>query len=99
MLSPSLHITPLPSTINPGTRVPAPRACRGPPRPAHHPAGPGAGVAVVTLVSDAHTTGDMRERGAEFSPEQSIAVLNEHAASTKQPAATGAVTTTAEAFA
>lgn len=53
----------------------------------------------VTLVSDAHTTGDMRERGAEFSPEQSIAVLDEHAASTKQPAATGAVTTTAEAFA
>lgn len=52
----------------------------------------------VTLVSDAHTTGDMREWGAEFSPEQSIAVLNAQAASTKQPEATGAVTTTAEAF-
>ena len=53
----------------------------------------------VTLVSDAHTTGDLRQWGAEFSPEQSIAVLNAQAAYTKQPAATGAVTTTAEAFA
>jgi nicotinamidase-related amidase len=53
----------------------------------------------VTLVGDAHTTGDLRPWGAEFSPEQSIAVLNMQASFTRLPDVSGAVTTTAEAFA
>lgn len=53
----------------------------------------------VTLVTDAHTTEDMREWGAEFTPEQSIAVLNMQASETQLPRVGGAVTTTAEAFA
>lgn len=53
----------------------------------------------VTLVTDAHTTGDLREWGAEFSPEQSIAVLNLQASFTRLPDVSGAVTTTAQAFA
>lgn len=53
----------------------------------------------VTLVTDAHTTEDMREWGAGFSPEQSIAVLNLQAEHTTLPGLRGAVTTSAEAFA
>jgi nicotinamidase-related amidase len=53
----------------------------------------------VTLVSDAHTTEDMRQWGMEFSPEQSIAVLNAQAGFTRLPDVQGGVTTTAEAFA
>lgn len=51
----------------------------------------------VTLVSDAHTTEDMRQWGMEFGPEQSIAVLNAQAAYTVLPEVRSAVTTTAEA--
>ena len=53
----------------------------------------------VTLVADAHTTEDMRPWGMEFSPEQSIAVLNAQAGYTRLPDVQGGVTTTAEAFA
>jgi nicotinamidase-related amidase len=53
----------------------------------------------VTLVTDAHTTEDMRPWGMEFSPEQSIAVLNAQAGYTRLPDVQGGVTTTAEAFA
>jgi len=53
----------------------------------------------VTLVSDAHTTEDMREWGAGYSPEQSISVLNMQAGFTVLPGVRGAVTTTADAFA
>lgn len=53
----------------------------------------------VTLVTDAHTTGDLRQWGAEFTPEQSIAVLNLQAEQTKQPGAKGSVTKAANAFA
>lgn len=52
----------------------------------------------VTLVADAHTTEDLRPWGATFSPEQSIDVLNLHAADTVLPEVAGAVVTTAEAF-
>jgi nicotinamidase-related amidase len=53
----------------------------------------------VTLVSDAHTTEDMREWGMEFSPEQSIAVLNAQAAHTVLPDVRSTTVTAAEAFA
>lgn len=53
----------------------------------------------VTLVSDAHTTEDMRPWGAEFSPEQSINMLNLQASFTNLPDVQGATTTAAEAFA
>lgn len=53
----------------------------------------------VTLVSDAHTTEDMRPWGVPYSPEDSIAVLNAQAAHTRLPDVSGDVTTTAEAFA
>ncbi len=52
----------------------------------------------MTLVTDAHTTEDMRPWGAEFSPEQSISVLNMQASHTELPDARGAVTTTQDAF-
>lgn len=52
----------------------------------------------MTLVTDAHTTEDMRQWGMEFSPEQSIAVLNAQAAYTVLPHVRGGVTTTEEAF-
>ncbi len=52
----------------------------------------------MTLVTDAHTTEDMRPWGAEFSPEQSISVLNMQASFTVLPGVRGGVTTTAEAF-
>ncbi|NNG19187.1 cysteine hydrolase [Naumannella sp. ID2617S] len=53
----------------------------------------------VTLVSDAHTTEDMREWGAGFTPEQSIAVLNLQARFTRLPEVAGSVISTADAFA
>lgn len=52
----------------------------------------------VTLVSDAHTTGDLRQWGAEFSAEQSIAVLNMQASWTRLPDVAGAVIAAEEAF-
>lgn len=52
----------------------------------------------VTLVSDAHTTEDMRPWGVGFSPEDSIAVLNAQAAHTVLPDVRGGVTSTAEAM-
>ncbi len=42
----------------------------------------------TTLVSDAHTTEDMREWGMTFSPEQSIEMLNTHAEFTSLPGVT-----------
>lgn len=50
----------------------------------------------VTLVSDAHTTEDMRQWGLPFAPEAAIAVLNQHASETVLPGVAGAVATTAE---
>ena len=52
----------------------------------------------VTLVGDAHTTEDMREWGVSFSPDDAIAVVNNHAGSTRLPRVSGAVVTTSEAF-
>lgn len=52
----------------------------------------------VTLVSEAHTTEDMRQWGASFTPEQSIAVLNLHAEDTALPNVSGSVVTAAQAF-
>ncbi|MBW3084113.1 Peroxyureidoacrylate/ureidoacrylate amidohydrolase RutB [Austwickia sp. TVS 96-490-7B] len=52
----------------------------------------------MKLVSDAHTTGDLRQWGAEFTPEQSIAMLNLYAAYTKLPDVEGATVTAAEAI-
>lgn len=52
----------------------------------------------MVLVRDAHTTGDLREWGAEFTPEQSIAVLNMQAAHTALPDATGSTVTAADAI-
>ena len=53
----------------------------------------------VTLVTDAHTTEDMREFGVPYAPESSIAVLNTQADFTRLPGVSGSTTTTAEAFA
>ena len=53
----------------------------------------------TTLVSDAHTTEDMREWGSGYAPEDSIRVLNMQAGFTTLPDVSGAVTTTADAFA
>lgn len=50
----------------------------------------------VTLVSDAHTTEDMRQWGLPFAPEAAIAVLNQHASESVLPGVAGAVATTAE---
>ena len=52
----------------------------------------------VTLVSDAHTTEDMQQWGAAFTPEQSIAVLNLHAQYTELPNVSGSAVTAAKAF-
>lgn len=52
----------------------------------------------MTLVTDAHTTADMREWGASFSAEQAIEMINLQAESTRLPDVATAVTTTAEAF-
>lgn len=52
----------------------------------------------VTVVADAHTTGDLRQWGSPVTPEQSIGLFNLQAANTVLPDARGAVTTTAEAF-
>lgn len=53
----------------------------------------------VTLVTDAHTTEDMREWGVGFAPTESINVLNAQAAHTVLPTIRSSVTTTEEAFA
>lgn len=53
----------------------------------------------ITLVEDAHTTGDRREFGFPYGPDEAIRVLNAQAAHTRQPGATGAVTTAVAAFA
>ena len=53
----------------------------------------------MTLVTDAHTTEDMRQWGVGYGPEESLAVLNTQAAHTVLPGVRGAVTTAAEAFA
>lgn len=53
----------------------------------------------MTLVTDAHTTADMRQWGASFSGEQAIEMINLQAEFTKLPTVATAVTTTAEAFA
>lgn len=53
----------------------------------------------MTLVTDAHTTEDMRQWGVGYGPEESIAVLNAQAAFTVLPGVRGSVTTAAEAFA
>lgn len=45
----------------------------------------------VTLISDAHTTADLRPYGAPMSPEQSIGMLNMHAAWTNQADVAGDV--------
>lgn len=52
----------------------------------------------VTVVTDAHTTEDLRRWGAVFTPEQSIGVLNLQAQSTVLPGVCSSVTTTALAF-
>ena len=52
----------------------------------------------VTLVSDAHTTEDLREFGMTFAPQDAIAMVNAHAAFTKLPDVEGSVTTTADAL-
>ncbi|AKT51949.1 isochorismatase family protein [Arsenicicoccus sp. oral taxon 190] len=52
----------------------------------------------VTLVSDAHTTGDLRPWGAPVGPEESIALLNLYAENTSLPGVRGSVVTAAEAF-
>lgn len=52
----------------------------------------------VTLVTDAHTTEDMREWGVGFAPTESINVLNAQAAHTVLPGVRGSVTSTAKAF-
>ncbi len=52
----------------------------------------------MTLVTDAHTTEDMRQWGVGYGPEDSIAVLNAQAAFTVLPGVRGSVTTAAEAF-
>jgi nicotinamidase-related amidase len=52
----------------------------------------------MVLVSDAHTTGDLREWGLPFGPEQSIAVLNQHAAESVLPDVVGGVVTSGAAF-
>ena len=53
----------------------------------------------VTLVSDAHTTEDLSQWGAEYTPEQAIAMINTQAQYTQLPNVSGAVVTAAEAFA
>jgi nicotinamidase-related amidase len=53
----------------------------------------------MALVTDAHTTEDMRQWGVGYGPEESIAVLNAQAAFTVLPGVRGSVTTAAEAFA
>ena len=52
----------------------------------------------MTLVADAHTTGDLRQWGAEYAPEQAINMLNLHADNTVLPGVRGSVTTTADAL-
>lgn len=53
----------------------------------------------VTLVSDAHTTEDLSQWGAEYTPEQAIAMINTQAQYTQLPNVSGAVVSAAEAFA
>lgn len=50
----------------------------------------------VTLISDGHTTEDMRQWGLTFAPEAAIAVLNQHASESALPGVSGTVATTAE---
>lgn len=50
----------------------------------------------TTLVTDAHTTEDLRPFGAQFAPEDSINVLNLQAEWTILPTVRGSVTTAAE---
>lgn len=50
----------------------------------------------ATLVSDAHTTEDMREWGFPFAPEQSIAYTNAYWSWAQAPDRTGSVTPTAD---
>lgn len=52
----------------------------------------------MTLVTDAHTTEDMREWGVTFSPEQAIEMINLQAEHTRLPDVAAAVTTTKQAF-
>lgn len=52
----------------------------------------------VTLVSDAHTTEDLSQWGAEYTPEQAIAMINTQAQYTQLPNVSGAVVSAAEAF-
>lgn len=53
----------------------------------------------VTLVADAHTTGDYRPWDVGYSPDEARRVLNGMAASTRQPGVAGSTITTEEAFA
>lgn len=52
----------------------------------------------VTVVSDAHTTEDMREWGVPYSPQDAIAMINAQVEYTRLPDVQGAVVTTVEAF-
>lgn len=53
----------------------------------------------VTLVSDAHTTEDLRQWGVKYAPEQAIEMINTQAQWTRLPNVSGSVVTAAEAFA